>query len=892
MVKTKAQSKKPQKRGIDFKKIKRKIGRKLPPPKNATNTEIKSKAIVLPEQSVASEKAGLAVSRKGLTLKELLQQTSHHNSKVRKDALIGIKDIFLKHPAELKLHKLAVIEKLRERIGDDDKLVRETLYQLFKSVIFPGCKEDNQGPLISLMMAYIFNAMTHLAIDVRLMAFSFFDLVVQYNPSSFSLYAEKILQNYEDILRKNQIFLEDKSKLKNTFGGLVHCLSLLQFDERENDSSSKNNTPAGDILHAFESEVSREPTRFTEVTKKLKDLLPILVTCFQDFMPMVHTISQLDAQSFDSMLLILQSIDLIVRFLVWGIGRSQQHTQTLLPPWQKPDTTTSDQFISLAVLKKLWDIFPLNLVHHQSKKDDDRIFMLNIVITEIFLQLSNWNYPSPALLEKFLEFIERSLSTKTQSNKGFNEKHLLPLISYIPKLTIGISGHWRSRILQSFTEAFMNCNPESSMKLACLSTINEMLDPEKNWLYMDRTDPTILDYQITWIRELAPLLTLLGDKNPTCSKAVLSLQLRLGQAAPPNSPFSQEFDNMQYIMRDFYSSHIDERSLSYGPFIRLAEDVQEISICCLYYFSFMDSLLLQSLVPCCLCPDLEPSLLFRILEVLHSAYRAGHIQVADYISFLVTLLSQFQVYPEETYPVVKHEARSNRGTYKSVTSIVCSCLSQIGDAHLVFQMLEKIIVDLICAKQPVDNMCGLLRLLITFDSKPSKLSEESIINMSHTLPEYLMDIVSNDQEDDHEPSTAISVKRRDYYLLPPFLLFHRSNRLLSLVLNVMGSWVSETCSLIGSDNQTSFTIDSSSRLCAIISMLLLMDEDVKIQRILSSCKMQIKNILQNLSTLLSSVEIQLTIREKHKIQSAHDQLKAVTSKLFRDSELGRNGISE
>lgn len=41
-------------------------------------------AIILPEQSVASEKAGLAVSKKGLTLKELLQQTSHHNAKVRK----------------------------------------------------------------------------------------------------------------------------------------------------------------------------------------------------------------------------------------------------------------------------------------------------------------------------------------------------------------------------------------------------------------------------------------------------------------------------------------------------------------------------------------------------------------------------------------------------------------------------------------------------------------------------------------------------------------------------------------------------------------------------------------------------------------------------------------
>lgn len=41
-------------------------------------------AIILPEQSVALDKEGLAVSKKGLTLKELLQQTSHHNVKVRR----------------------------------------------------------------------------------------------------------------------------------------------------------------------------------------------------------------------------------------------------------------------------------------------------------------------------------------------------------------------------------------------------------------------------------------------------------------------------------------------------------------------------------------------------------------------------------------------------------------------------------------------------------------------------------------------------------------------------------------------------------------------------------------------------------------------------------------
>ena len=57
------------------------------------------------------------------------------------DALKGIKDLFVKYPAELKLHKYAVVEKLRERIGDDDKEVRRSLYELFKSVILPGCRE-------------------------------------------------------------------------------------------------------------------------------------------------------------------------------------------------------------------------------------------------------------------------------------------------------------------------------------------------------------------------------------------------------------------------------------------------------------------------------------------------------------------------------------------------------------------------------------------------------------------------------------------------------------------------------------------------------------------------------------------------------------------------------
>ncbi|KAL8517666.1 hypothetical protein ACS0TY_015778 [Phlomoides rotata] len=860
MVKPKSHSKKTKSRGVDFKKYRRKVGRKLPPPKNATNTEIKSKAIVLPEQSIAAEKAGLAVSKKGLTLKEILQQTSHHNAKVRKDALLGIKDILGTHPAELKLHKLAVIEKLRERIGDDDKLVRETLYQLFKSVIFPGCSKDNQGPLVSLLMAYIFNAMAHLAMDVRLMAFKFFDLVLQFYPTSFTSYAEKVLLNYESILRKNQ-FLEDRSKLKNILAGLVRCLSLLPCKERDQPADT-NDIPDHDILHAFEPEVSRDPIGLRDISNQLKDLLPILVSCFRDFMPMVYGNAQLDLQSCDCMQFILQSIDIIARFFVDGICGSEHDPQIIV-----------NQLISPMTLKKLWDVYPLNMVHHSSGKDDDRIFMLNTIITKIFLQLRNWVHPPSVLLDKFLEFIESSLATKIQSGKVFHERHLLPMIPYTPKLVMQISGSWRSRILEAFTVVFKNSNPASSMKLACILAIEEMLAPERKSLYLDVNDPTLMDYQIAWIQDLPSLLILLDEKNPLCTKAVLRLLLCVGKTAPVNSRFSQEFDTTQYSLRDFFSRRV-ENAICYGPFIKLAADIQELAICCLYYFSFVDSLLLQSLISCCLCVDLQPFLVFRMLEVLQSAYRAGHIQVADYTSFHVTFLSRFEVYPEKVLPAIKYDGKSNGKTFKHVTSIICTCLSQLGDDSLVMEMLEKIIVDHICGDTPMDNKCAFLRLLITLDSKPSRLSDQSFVNIGRVLPQYMINAVTNVGEDDQGSTSVIIVKRRHYYLLPSFHLIHQNKRLLNLVLNVMGSWVSDVSpSLVSHHIHTS--VDRTATICAIASVLLNMYKESRMRQTLLTSKTEMESILHNLLKLLSTEGSNLTLEERHKIQRSYDQLRAI-----------------
>ncbi|WOH06224.1 hypothetical protein DCAR_0625647 [Daucus carota subsp. sativus] len=883
MGKPKSSSKKPPKRGIDFKKIKRKIGRKLPPPKNTTNTEIKSKAIILPEQSVASDKAGLAVSKKGLTLKELMQQTSHHNAKVRKDALIGIKDILTKNPDELRLHKLALIEKLRERISDDDKLVRETLYQIFKGVIFPGCKEDGQGPFISLMMVYIFSAMTNLAIDIRLMAFKFLDLILQNCPTSFSSYAEKILQNYEDILRQNQFYLQDKAKLKNALAGITYCLSLLPHNRR-GDTLATDSRPGDSVLHSYEPDVPKESAGLSVITKKLNGILPILVGCFHDFVPLVHTSPQLDAQSFDCMLSVLQSIDLIVQFFAYGIDKGQHELQISLSFYTHRNVSHHGQDNIMVMLKKLWDVFPLYPAHQLSEKEDNRYFILNIIISEIFLSLIDWIYPSSDLLEKFLMFIENALSEKIcgslQLGKVFHDKHSVSLVAYIPKLLKQVSGSWRSRILQGFTNVFKSCKPESSLKMVCISAIEEFLDPEKGWLYLETTDPEILAYHITWLRELPSLLIHLGDKHQLSSKAVLLLQLHLGQCALINPSLSQEYNNIQYTLKDFYSKGIADSTGGYGPFVSLTRDIQELSVCCLYYFPFLDSPIIQSVTSCCLCHNLESVILFRIIEILHSSYKAGRIQIANHISFFITLLARYKVYPEKSADLVENDGKSNFGTFKSITNVVCSFLLQLGDEHIVFQMLEKIIIDQLLLNPPLDNICALLRVLVKLDSEPTRLSEQSMINLGSFLPGYLTDIVSCIPEDKTQSATMVSRKRTHYYLLPCMFIFHRSHTLLKLVLKKMGSLVNEESSSGSNQLWTQYLTGYSSRIDAIVSVLLLIFADIKIQQKLLLCKEEIQQISEKILQLQLSEVINMTMEERYKIRCSYDRLKSCSSKLL------------
>ena len=81
----KVQKKKNAGVGVVFKRVRHKVGKKLPRAQNQTDTNFKSRSISMPEQSVGADKGGAAVTHRNLTLKvlrpaELQSDSTQHST--------------------------------------------------------------------------------------------------------------------------------------------------------------------------------------------------------------------------------------------------------------------------------------------------------------------------------------------------------------------------------------------------------------------------------------------------------------------------------------------------------------------------------------------------------------------------------------------------------------------------------------------------------------------------------------------------------------------------------------------------------------------------------------------------------------------------------------------
>ncbi|TDH65678.1 hypothetical protein CCR75_000683 [Bremia lactucae] len=161
---TAAQSKK---KPADFKRLKRKVGRRIAPAANVTSVGITSRRINLMEQSILLDKMGAAqLTHRRQTLSELLQQAGHYSAHVRQHALQGIKELANQATAaNLRANASVLLERFLPSLQDDEAIVREAAVQAWKAML--PVLGNKLVPFATLVATYLCSGLTHLQVGVR-----------------------------------------------------------------------------------------------------------------------------------------------------------------------------------------------------------------------------------------------------------------------------------------------------------------------------------------------------------------------------------------------------------------------------------------------------------------------------------------------------------------------------------------------------------------------------------------------------------------------------------------------------------------------------------------------------------------------------------------------------
>ncbi|KAL0580871.1 rRNA processing protein [Marasmius crinis-equi] len=207
-------AKKRKDKAADFAKAKLKLGKGKQTPTNAIDTSFKARSIALPTQSITVEKDEDApTTKRRQTLDDLLAHLKHHNAGTRKDAVLGLRELFGDH-LEVAISSFPVVVNATVRlIGDEDASVRKSLISLY-SWLLSRIPAEDIVPHASIFLLYTSSAQTHIFPEIRIDAVRFLNLLLECIPeavvsgwdTSTNTHGTRILAGYLGILNAGTIY--------------------------------------------------------------------------------------------------------------------------------------------------------------------------------------------------------------------------------------------------------------------------------------------------------------------------------------------------------------------------------------------------------------------------------------------------------------------------------------------------------------------------------------------------------------------------------------------------------------------------------------------------------------------------------------------------------------
>ena len=130
---------------------------------------------------------------------------------MRKEALVGLKDLFQRHENLLEENLGIIIKRVAEKMTDSDPSVRQSLLLLF-CFIFPLVPQERMAPFSPLVMAHLSCAMTHIYDDIQHDSLGFLELCLQYFPNLMVTSSSQLIQNFVGMISYQSTSGTKKSK--------------------------------------------------------------------------------------------------------------------------------------------------------------------------------------------------------------------------------------------------------------------------------------------------------------------------------------------------------------------------------------------------------------------------------------------------------------------------------------------------------------------------------------------------------------------------------------------------------------------------------------------------------------------------------------------------------
>lgn len=225
----------------DFKKVKQRVGKKKVDPK-ATNVNFKSKRVRIQEQSILREEKDV-VNSHNKSLSDLVGQFTHFNTNTRREAVLGLKELFIQNDILFSTSVSVLISKTIPLLLDSDVSVRQAVVSVFESLL-PKVPKSSLLPFSGMICVFVNNGMTSINPSIRKSALLMLQALLKIEPDLFKDQHIKLLSSLvkltaevkmvtaptQGVLASNRMQMKTNSNQQRSISDLALDTIQLFFD--------------------------------------------------------------------------------------------------------------------------------------------------------------------------------------------------------------------------------------------------------------------------------------------------------------------------------------------------------------------------------------------------------------------------------------------------------------------------------------------------------------------------------------------------------------------------------------------------------------------------------------------------------------------------------------